>query len=280
MTRAVAGLVGRSMMVPGRLLARAARVLNHLAAGTLTIDGLRAGIERTWEDFNAGDNEVGAGLTRVEEEMVARFLTRGDDLLVAGCGPGRDLVALAAGGYRATGIDPARRGVAICRRQLERRGLKADVIEGFFEDVALPRRFDAIIFSGCCYSFIPESRRRRAALRKAADHLVPGGRILLDYMNEPPAHPALIRLTRLMAIVTRSDWRPEQGDILLPIDPARPLFSYEHRFAPGEFEAEARAAGLTVVHRCEIPGAPMVVLQRAPESDGADGTGTSRSDRS
>jgi SAM-dependent methyltransferase len=91
----------------------------------------------------------------------------GDDVLLVGSGSGRELVALVGGGYHVTGVEPARRAVATCRRQLEMRSLTADVIEGFFEDVALPRRFDVIIFSGCCYDFIPESRRRIAALRKA-----------------------------------------------------------------------------------------------------------------
>jgi SAM-dependent methyltransferase len=263
MTRELSGLVARALLYPGRILARAARGLNYLAAGTLTIDGLREGIERTWEDFNARDADVGAGLTRLEEEMVARFLTRDDDVLIVGSGPGRDLVALCANGYRVTGLEPARRAVAICRHQLEKRGLTADVIEGFFEDAALPRRFDAIVFSGCCYSFMPDSRRRVVALRKASSHLAPGGRIVIDCMSEPPEHPALIRLTRVAAVVTRSDWHPEDGDVLLPLHTSRPLFHYEHRFAPGELEAEAHAAGLRVVHRCDVPNAPLAVLEPA-----------------
>ena len=75
---------------------------------------------------------------------------------------------MVAGGYRVTALEPARLAIATCRRQLAMRGLSAEIIEGFFEDVPLPRRFDVIIFSGCCYNFMPESRRRIAALRKAA----------------------------------------------------------------------------------------------------------------
>ena len=187
MRQAIVGVVTSSLFQAGRFFARAARVLNHLAAGTLTIDQLRIGIERTWEEFSARDADIAAGLTRWEEEMIARFVARDDDVLLVGSGPGRDLVALVGGGYRVTAVEPARRAIATCRRQLEMRGLTADIIEGFFEDVALPRRFDVIIFSGCCYNFIPESRRRIAALRKAADHLAPRGRILINYMTDSPA---------------------------------------------------------------------------------------------
>ena len=49
--------------------------------------------------------------------------------------------------------------------------------------------------------------------------------------------------------------------MLLPVDPKRALFHYEHPFVPGELEAEAQAAGLRVVERCEFPGAPVLVVE-------------------
>ena len=263
MRETIVGVVTFSLFHAGRLFARAARVFDHLAAGTLNIDRLRLGIERNWEDFGARDADIAAGLTRWEEEMIARFVTRDDDVLLVGSGPGRDLVALAGLGYRVTAVEPARRAIDTCRRQLEMRGLSAEIIEGFVEDVALPRRFDVIIFSGCCYNFIPQTSRRIAALRKAGGHLTARGRILVNFMTEPSGHPALIQLARLAARVTRSDWRPEPGDVVLPVDSARPLFHYEHPFGPGEIESEAAAAGLRTAHRLEFPGTPFVVLAPA-----------------
>jgi SAM-dependent methyltransferase len=254
--------VARSLFHIGRFLARGARVFNHLAAGTQTIDELRAGIARTWEDFNARDAEIAAGLTGWEQEMVTRFLTHDDQVLLVGCGTGRDLVALTADGYHVTGVEPASRAVAICRRQLKMRGLNAELIEGFFENIALPgRHFDAIVFAVCCYGLIPESRRRIVALRKAADHLTPRGRILINYMTDAPTHPALIRLTRFAAAVSRSDWRPEHGDVVMTMTSGESLFNYEHRFGPGEFESEASAAGLRALDRFDTPHAPWVVLE-------------------
>jgi SAM-dependent methyltransferase len=259
--QAIVAAITVSVFQVGRLFGQASRVLNHVAAGTLTIAQLRVGIERTWEEFSARDADIAAGLTRWELEMIAKFVTRDDDVLLVGSGPGRDLVALVADGYRVTAVEPARRAIATSRRQLEMRGLTADIIEGFIEDVTLPRRFDVVIFSGRCYNFIPESRRRIAALRKAASHLAPRGRILINYMTEQSGHPMLIRLARMAAIVTRSDWRPEPGDIVLPVDPRRALYHYEHPFKPGEIEAEAEAAGLHAVDRQEVPGNPLVVLE-------------------
>ena len=261
MRDALARLATAALFQTGRQFARVTRVLNHLAAGTLTIAQLREGIERTWEEFSARDSDIAIGLLRWEEEMLARFVTRGDDVLLVGSGPGRDLVAMLAGGYRVAALEPARRAIDTCRRQLAMRGLDAEIIEGFFEDVPLPRRFDVIIFSGCCYNFIPESRRRVAALRKAAAHVTPGGRILVNFMTERTGHPLLVQLARAAAVITRSDWRPERGDVLQPVDPGRALFHYEHPFEPGELEAEAAAAGLRVIERCDFPGAPVLALE-------------------
>src|SRR5581483_10331844 len=100
--------------------------------------------------------------------------------------------------------------------------------------------FDAVIFSYCCYSFIPGSSRRIAALRKAAGLLAADGRIIVSYLTERSGHPVLIRLARAAAVASRSDWRPEAGDILHAIDTARPVFHYEHAFLPAEVEDEAR----------------------------------------
>jgi SAM-dependent methyltransferase len=247
----------------GRLFGRASRVVNHLAAGTLRIRDLRLGIEHSWEHFAATDAAVAAGLMCWEEELVARFVDPDDDILLVGSGPGRDFIALAGKGYRVTGVEPARRAAATSRHQLEKRGLRADIIEGFFEDVALPRRFDVIIFSYCCYSFIPGSGRRIAALRKAAAHLTAGGRILISYLSEQSGHPLLIQCAQLAATVSGSDWRPERGDIVHPVHPTQPLFHYEHPFRPGEIDMEAAASGLRITARRDFRDNPVVVLALA-----------------
>jgi SAM-dependent methyltransferase len=250
----------------GRLFARATRIFNHLAAGTLRIRDLRVGIEHSWEHFSARDADVAAGLMCWEEELFARFLKPDDDILLVGSGPGRDLIALVDKGYRVTGVEPARRAIATAQHHLEKRGLCADIIEGFFEDVALPRRFDVIIFSYGCYSFIPGSGRRIAALRKADAHLTAGGRIVISYLSEQSGHPLLIQCTRFAARVCRSDWRPERGDILCPVHATQPLFHYEHPFRPEEIDSEAMAAGLRVSAHRDFPDNPVVVLVRGEQS--------------
>jgi len=256
-------IVTAALFGAAQLAARTARALHHLAAGTLRIGDLRAGIEDVWERSSPADAAIDAGLMDWEEEVVRRFLNPDDRILLVGSGPGRDFVALVARGYRVTGVEPAQRAIATARRHLAGRGLSAEIVEGFFEDVALPGAFDAIVFSYCCYSFIPGSPRRIAALRKAAAHLTVSGRIVISYLTERSGHPALIRLARLSSALSGSDWRPEPGDIVDPVDPAAPLYHYEHPFTAEEIEREARAAGLQVAHRCDFPDNPVVVLVTA-----------------
>jgi SAM-dependent methyltransferase len=247
----------------GRFFARANRVFNHLAAGTLRIDDLRTGIEYSWERYEARDTDVAAGLVEWDEELLARFVRPQEHVLLVGSGPGRDLIAMVARGYHVTAVEPARRATATARRHLAQRGLSAEILEGFFEDVDLRGHFDVIIFSNCCYSFIPESARRIAALRKATSHLTGGGRIIISYLTEQAGHPVLMKLARIAATVTASDWHPERGDVLHPVDRGQPLFHYEHPFKPGEIDTEATAAGLRVVDRRDVLDNPVVILERA-----------------
>ncbi|HKB11038.1 MAG TPA: class I SAM-dependent methyltransferase [Vicinamibacterales bacterium] len=253
-------IVTSAIFATAQLFARAARALHHLAAGTLRIHDLRAGIEDVWEHTSPTDAAIDAGLMAWEEEIVARFVTREDRVLLVGSGPGRDFVALVARGYRITGVEPARRATETARRHLAARGLSAEIIEGFFEDVDLPGAFDVIMFSYGCYSFIPGSRRRIAALQKASAHLNRCGRIVISYLTERTGHPALMRMARVSAVLSGSDWQPEAGDIVHPVHRSAPLYHYEHPFTFEEIESEARAAGLRVAHRCEFPANPVVVL--------------------
>jgi len=168
--------------------------------------------------------------------------------LLVGCGTGRDMIALLELGYRVEGLDVSARAIELARRMLERRRLSPTLHVGSIEDVVPPGTFDAVIFSWFCYGYIPHRQTRIAVLRNVTPHLKPDGRVLISYVPAEGAPRSLpIRLTRLAARLTRSDWQPELGDVLGPITADRRAVRYEHQFCEGEVESEARAAGLTVV---------------------------------
>jgi SAM-dependent methyltransferase len=238
----------------------ASRASMYLAAGTLRLHDLRGAIANAWQEFGPEEDYILSGLMPLEKTLYDRFLKPADRILVVGCGTGRELIALLRLGYRVEGLDIASRAIALARQMLDKQGLSAELYTGPIEVVALPRSFDAFVFSAYCYGYIPQADTRIGMLRKLKAHLNPGGRVLTSYV--PAARPprALpIRLTRLAARLTRSDWRPRLGDVVGPPE-GSPRIHYEHQFVDGEFESEARAAGLTVVFHERREGAAVLTV--------------------
>ena len=188
-------------------------------------------------------------------------------MLVIGAGSGRDVLPLVERGFQVTGIEPASTSLNVARRLLDKKGLSATLIDGFFEDVPVTGRFDAVIFSFYSYSYIPESRRRIAALRKASAHLSPGGHVLVSYPPVPPPHPTLIRLARAAGVIAHSDWRLEPGDLVTVHGGG--FQGYGHAFQPGEIEREAAAAELRCVYS---RGYPDPVAALAPTTSSGMGS--------
>jgi SAM-dependent methyltransferase len=239
-------LLVAALVALARTLDRGVTVTTFVAAGLLRLDTLGRHMGENWRQFGTTQSEadVAAGLFHWEQAFYGRFLTPGERVLIVGCGSGRDLLALLEQGYRAEGLEP----VAVCadqaRARLASRGLAAEVFTADITTAVLTGRYDAIVFSWLCYSYIPLRARRVAVLRKVKDHLAPGGRILISYVPaQPPPRRLPWRLARLASQLSRADWRPEHGDVFI----ARPdtgCIHYEHQFTTAEIEAEVRAAGL------------------------------------
>jgi SAM-dependent methyltransferase len=234
-----------------RTFERASTLLFYAAAGTTRLAELRAAIQREWDQAGEWRWEpfTAAGLADWERELYVRFLKPDDRVLVVGCGTGRDLLALLELGYRAEGLDMSPRCTAVARDLLQKRGWHAPVYTGAIETFAVPASFDAFIFAWFCYSYIPQSSARIHTLRKLKAHLTAGGWILVTYVRaDTPPRWLPIRLARLVSRLSRSDWRPEYGDVLRVAPPGRCFERYQHQFTPDDFEAEVRAAGLTVAY--------------------------------
>ena len=239
-----------ALVAAARASESAAGLLTHAAAGLVRLDELRTSIREEWRASGAreSDRYILAGLMPWEREFYGRFLRATDRVLLVGCGTGRDLIALLEQGYRADGLDVVPECVETARRLVRERGLSASVHAGELGSVTAPTRYDAVVFSWGCYGLIPHAERRIATLRQAAAALEPGGRILLSYALASTAPPRPLRATQLIARLSRSDWRPERGDLLQLSGRRRGLARYSHTFEPPELEAEARAAALQLLH--------------------------------
>ena len=254
---------------------RASRVFLYLAIGTERMARFREGVELIWDSWPTyGD---GGSLFPAEREMFERFIPPRSRVLIVGCGGGRDLIALEALGHTMTGVEPSRSALEMCETALRGRGRTATLVRDFFEDARVSAPFDAIVFSHFCYSYIPESARRIACLRKAAGLLAPGGRVFVSYVVTGGPHPMLPRLARLSAALTGCDWRVEAGDAvsLRHEGMPRPCFFLEHVFTGAEIPEEIAAAGMEVVHHRSAADYPWIICgQSATGSSTARGSAT------
>ena len=241
------GLVYRALLASAHGLYKAGNGCLFAAAGILRRDELKAASIDQYRRFNVSDIDVDAGLSPAEQHFYGIFMRPRSRVLLAGCGTGRDLIGLHVLGHDVVGLEPVAEVVALARRHLERRGITAQVETGLVETSALPGLFDAVIFSNGCFSLLQGSAARIATLRRVADHLAPGGRIIVSY------HPARSQsrigrwLTRIAARVSGSDWIPESGDTFTRDVYVPGLIRYHHAFAPGEFARECEAADLVVL---------------------------------
>jgi SAM-dependent methyltransferase len=228
-------------------LEAAGRAVAHVAAGALTRAELRAAIARTWEHYGADAAFIASGLHPWERELYDRVLRPDDSILLVGCGTGRDLIALLRRGHLVEGLEPARRPLELAREALDKFGLHAPLHQAAIESAELLGRYDVVVFSAYSYCYIPESRSRVAVLAKVKSALAPGGRIIVPYLPRGQRRTLPIRLTGLVAQLTRSDWRPEPGDKIWVSLADELSVEFDHEFDPRELEAEARAAGLQIV---------------------------------
>lgn len=240
-------LVG-SLVALARTLDRGITACTFTAAGLLRFDTLRRHMGENWRHFGLtqAEPDVAAGLFPWEQRFYGSFVKARERVLVVGCGSGRDLVPLLEQGCRAEGLEPVPECAALARGRVERRGLRAEVHTGDITTAVLHGRFDVVIFSWLCYSYIPGRASRVAVLRKVKEHLAAGGRVLISYVLAPPSRRRLPwQLARLASQLSRTDWRPELGDVFIARPDTRRIH-YEHQFQPTEIEGEAREAGYDV----------------------------------
>ncbi len=197
---------------------------------------------RAVRSFTASDENLEAGLTLLEETLLARHpLARGSRVLVLGCGPGRECRVLAQRELEVTGLDRDEAMLERARHYLDQNGVRARLLCGEAHAFTVEGPpFDAIlVFSGLYNMLLPRSRRIEL-LDCARRHLRPGGRVLLTCLSrylEPGALPPL----SVKSAVESLNPEHQTGDLLLLNEV---IHVFQH---PDELAAEAIEAGLRVV---------------------------------
>ena len=102
-------------------------------------------------------------------------------ILDMGCGTGQLACEFAGRGHHVTGADPAAAMLAVARARPG--GDRVRWIQAGAAGLATSDRYDLIIMTGHVFQLLLEDSDVRAALRAAARHLAPGGRIAFETRN-------------------------------------------------------------------------------------------------
>jgi SAM-dependent methyltransferase len=259
----VRALAYRVLWRSSNALAKGANACLYLAAGLLRERELNAASQVRWRESVPEVDDVDHGLDPWEQKTYGELIRQTDRVLLIGCGSGRDLIPLVERGYKVTGLDPVPELVDLAKANLARRGLSAPVHAGFIETWDPPEMYDVVLFSGACYSYVRPSARRAATLRRIRTRLTAEGRIIINYMGLVRQSPLSTELTRLSAIVSRADWRPERGDCFSRDYRVQPILRCEHLFAPGDVARECESAGLRVT-RDQVRSEPFYCAVAVP----------------
>ncbi len=231
-----------------------ARVMTAIAAGTFSESELEQARVRHWAAFADDHPTRKQGLFPWEVRFYSPFMRPGVRLLVVGAGSGRDVLCFIRDGCIVRAIDESADALQGLLRRVAQAELSVDVTPRSIVDFESDERFDLVVFSWLAYILIPARKLRLASLRRAAEALVPGGRILISY-KPGSGSPRLGGLSRMVAKLT-GGWPPEDFEEFQFSGTARLPRVYHSRFyTPEEIEGEARDAGLDVIsHHHGTPG--------------------------
>lgn len=195
------------------------------------------------------------GLNPLEEKVTGRFLKPRSDLLVLGCGAGRECFPLAEKGHRVTGLDYSPRMLAEAEKFRRERGLEVRFVEGDF--IQFPEnlgKFDCLWFSQNIYSLIPTLALRLKTLQSAARFLKPGGFLLVFVQWFAPKKNPLYhnRLVELLRTVKRrlfdSPLREAPDSYLQEVNQEEQIYFCYFQLAE-DIRREFVKAGLTLLYQ-------------------------------
>jgi 2-polyprenyl-3-methyl-5-hydroxy-6-metoxy-1,4-benzoquinol methylase len=128
----------------------------------------------------------------------------GAEILDCPCGHGRISNALAAHGFRVTGIDASELFLERARAAAEAQNLEVEYVQGDMRKLPWRGRFDALVNWFTSFGYFSDEQNK-AVLREFHDALRPGGRLVLDTQN----------ITRTLREPRPQHWIERDGDLML-----------------------------------------------------------------
>lgn len=103
-------------------------------------------------------------------------------ILEAGVGSGRFYIPFMEKGFDIEGIDHSPEMLASCRKRCQERGLTPVLYEGNVCQFTLCQQYEAIVMPTGSFCLIENHQEALSALTSMYQHLVPGGRLLVDLL--------------------------------------------------------------------------------------------------
>ncbi len=181
--------LARGLESTGNLCQRLAMLLNNLLPAVLSPPELMHLVKRHYEtSYTHTVPQLAADLYEWtleswEQDAIHRHGIAIGRILVLGAGVGREAIALAQRGLTVVGLEVNPTALQVATRTAHTLQVSACFVQADFLHLPFtPRQFEYAIMSGIMYSSIPGRDRRQAWLAGLADHLVPGGVVLLNFL--------------------------------------------------------------------------------------------------
>ena len=114
---------------------------------------------------------------------------RRGEVLELGCGTGRVALALAAEGFRVTGLDLSKQMLGVFREKLAQKPELADmitIVHGNMANFSFDRKFDMVIAPFRAFQALTDDRDIDSSLVCIYDHLSDGGVFIVNVFNPDP----------------------------------------------------------------------------------------------
>ncbi len=196
--------------------------------------------------------DIAQGLNEFEEALLENVLTPPCDLLILGCGQGRETMAFAKRGFRVKGVDMIPGLVEEAKAYAARHQLPATFECQDITDLRLaPNSHDCALFTLWLYEMLPSRVLRVQVLATLRTILRAKGRVIVHFrLSQPtPEERKMFYLLRGLAWITWGNREYQLGD-----RPERPT-GFTHPVASvEEVEAECHEAGFDEVRICLFEG--------------------------
>ncbi len=182
-------MLSKGLEFVGGLCQRVAMLLSNLLPAVLSPVDLTALIKKHYDESYTHSAQHFTTdvyewtLEGWEQEAMHRHGIASGRILVLGAGVGREAIALAQRGLNVVGLDINGIALQVARRTARTLQIPAQFVQADFLHLPFaPAHFRYAIMSGIMYSAIPGRARRQAWLAHLAQHLVPEGVAILQFL--------------------------------------------------------------------------------------------------